>query len=168
MNQAFMAINGSNELKSVGYNRFARRSIFYLSDPSHLIKKLRNNILSSGFGDKFTRTLCKGGNYILWAHIRSAYERDRQRYNYFTKLRKSHMETDSLSKMRVKLAVETLSPIVAAEMENSHEVCETASTQQFIRNRSKLWEVFNDANSISSLQDARVQRLREVTEYFEE
>ena len=51
---------------------------------------------------------CSVGYNILWDHIWDVYQHDRRRHVYSTKLRSAHLSLDSLSKMRVKLAVETL------------------------------------------------------------
>ena len=84
--------------------------LFFFSDPPHLIKKLRNNIHSSGFKEnhpRYTRTLFNEEQYILWDQIYAVYTREKKRHLYVTDLRKSHVEIDSFSKMRVKLAVQT-------------------------------------------------------------
>lgn len=59
---------------------------------------------------------------------------------------------DTLSKMRVKLAVNTLSQKVADEMK-AHENNVTESTQQYITMSHNLWQVFDDRRPISSVRD---------------
>ena len=101
-NRAFMNMNGTNASKSKCYNQ-----LFFISDPPHLLKKLRNNIYSSGFKSQnpcFTRLLQKNGKYILWDHIYFVYQRHRKRKLYATDLRRSHVNLDNLSNMRFKLA----------------------------------------------------------------
>jgi len=71
-NRAFMNMNGTSASKSKCYNPFSRKPLFFISDPPHLLKKLRNNIYSSGFksqNPRFTCLLQKNGKYILWDHI---------------------------------------------------------------------------------------------------
>jgi hypothetical protein len=51
--------------------------------------------------------------------MQSIYTREKKIHLYVTDLRKSHVEIDSFSKMRVKLAVQTLSSKVVEEMEAS-------------------------------------------------
>jgi hypothetical protein len=111
-NRAFMDMNITDKTKSMCYNHFSKVPLFFISDPPHLMKKLRNNIYNSGFKEqnkRYTRTLEKDNKYILWSHIYSVYERDKKRRLYATDLRAAHVNLDSLSKMRVKLAVKTLS-----------------------------------------------------------
>ena len=100
--RAFMNMNGTNASKSKCYNPFSKKPLFFISDPPHLMKKLRNNIYSSGFkcqNARFTRLLQKGGKYILWDHIYSVYWRDKNRRLYATDLRSAHVHLDNLSKM---------------------------------------------------------------------
>ena len=80
-NRAFINMNGTNASKSQGTNRFSGRPIFFFSDPPHLMKKLRNNLFSSGFKEKhtrFTRTLNINNKDVLWDHIYSVFEREKE------------------------------------------------------------------------------------------
>ena len=59
-NRTFMAMNGCNETTSQTKNPFSKLPLFFMSDPSHLIKKLRNNIYDSGYKEhspRYTRCL---------------------------------------------------------------------------------------------------------------
>ena len=79
-------MNGTNQFKGRGFNRFSRRPINFFSDPPHLVKKL------SGFKDnspRFTRTLTLNKQYVLWDHIYSVYQRQKRRGLYATSLRKA-------------------------------------------------------------------------------
>ena len=44
-NRSFMVMNGVTSDNSTGYNNFSGRPVFFLSDPPHLLKKLRNKCL---------------------------------------------------------------------------------------------------------------------------
>lgn len=91
-NRAFISMNGTNQFKSQGFNRFSRRPIYFFSDPPHLVKKLRNNLYNSGFKDnspRFTRTLTLNKQYVLWDHIYSVCQREKRRRLYATSLRKA-------------------------------------------------------------------------------
>lgn len=72
---------------------------------------------------------------------------------------------DTLSKMRVKLAVNTLSQKVADEMK-AHENNVTESTQQYITMCHNLWQVFDDRRPISSVRDPRIDTLDTVLSFF--
>ena len=167
-NRAFMNMNGANPSKSKCYNPFSKKPLFFISDPPHLLKKLRNNIYSSGFkiqNPRFTRVLQRNGKYILWEHIYSVYQRDRRRRLYATDLRSAHVHLDNLSKMRVKLAVQTLSRKVQQDMA-AHENNETYETQEFICMCATLWDVFNDSMPLQSITDPRIAKLNQVLNYF--
>ena len=126
------------------------------------------NIYSSGFkcqNSRFTRLLQKNGKYILWDHIYSVYERDKKRRLYATDLRSAHVHLDNLSKMRVKLAVNTLSEKVYKDMA-LHENNITEKTQEFIKMCEMLWNVFNDNSPLQSITDERVANLNQVLNYF--
>ena len=114
---------------------------------------------------RYTRTLEKDKKYILWDHVYSVYERDKKRRLYATDLRSAHVHLDSLSKMRVKLAVKTLSAQVREEMAKN-ENCVTQSTQEYIRMCETLWSVFNDSKPIRLLTDNRITQLTEVLSFF--
>ena len=106
--RSFVLMNVTNDNKSYCQNPFSGMPLFFFFDPPHLIKKLRNNIHSSGFKEKnrrYTRTLHLDGKYILCDHIYSVYLREIKRHLYVTDIRKAHVEIDRISKMRVKLAV---------------------------------------------------------------
>ena len=143
-NRAFVNMNITDKCKSMCHNHFSNAPLFFISDPPHLIKKLRNNLHNSGFKEQnkhYTRTLEKDKKYFLWDHIYSVYERDKKRRLYATDLRSAHVHLDSLSKMRVKLAVKTLSRQVREEMANN-ENSATQSTQEYISMCETLWSVF--------------------------
>ena len=53
------------------------RKIVFFMDPCHLIKKIRNSILSSGFLDSHQRLLTVDGCVIIWKMWSDAYQWDR-------------------------------------------------------------------------------------------
>ena len=108
-NRTLMDINGCTETVSKTHNPFSNCPLFFLSDPPHLLKKLGNNLYNSGHKDmcpRYTRCLSLDSKDILWDHVYSVYLRDKERHLFSTDLRSSHVHLDSLSKMRVRLAVQ--------------------------------------------------------------
>ena len=103
--------------------------------------------------------MCYGTTYILCLN-----EKKRRRL-YVTPLRRAHVQIDNLSKMRVKLAVNTLSKKVAEEM-REHENNVTQSTQEYICMCHDFWEVFNSRHPITSVQDPRIGTLDNVLGFF--
>lgn len=169
-NRSFVQMNTANENSNSCQNPFSKMPLFFLSDPPHLIKKLRNNLHSSGFKEKnrrYTRSLFLHGKYILWDHIYSVYTREQRRHLYVTDLRKAHVEIDSMSKMRVKLAVQTLSTKVANEMQEC-EYEATEETRNYIKTCEKFWNVFNDPKPLNRIEDRRISQLDEVIKYFKD
>ncbi len=110
-NRTFYTMNTNNKFHSECTNPFTNKPIFFMSDPPHLMKKLRNNLFNSGFKEKhkrFTRKMTNNGKHILWDHVSDVYNREKSRSLYVTDLRSSHINLDNLSKMRVKLAVQNI------------------------------------------------------------
>ena len=136
-----------------------------MSDPPHLIKKLRNKLYSSGVGEKFARLLKRDGSYILWKHIESVYEREKKRRARYCKISSAHVHLDSLSKMWVKLAVETLSKEFADDMA-MYDIDNTHETQRNINICSELFKVFNSKQPLSSPEDGRLCMLQGAIVYF--
>ena len=165
-NRTFYTMNTSNKFHSEGINPFSKYPIFYMSD---LMKKLRNNLFNSGFKEnhkRFTRKMMNNNNSLLWEHVRNVYKREQLRNLYVTDLRSSHINIDSLSKMRVKLAVQTLSKKVAGEM----RMCDddnTRATQEYISICDKFWGIFNSDDPLHPGKDnEKLQILDDVVTYF--
>ena len=169
-NRSFITLNIEDTTLGFCQNIYSGMPVFFLSDPPHLIKKLRNNIHSSGFKEKhsrYSRSLLVDEQYILWDHVYSVYTREQNRHLYVTDLRKSHVQIDSFSKMRVKLAVETLSSKVAGEMEASEPEA-TVQTRRYIKNCDMSWKVFSDPTPLVNIDDKRIRELDSVMKYFED
>ena len=83
---------------------------FFISDPTHVFKKLRNNLSKSHTGERNTREIMFNGKEISWKHIKGVYKHTSQHATArATKLTKRHIWLTSWSKMRVDLAEHTLS-----------------------------------------------------------
>ena len=123
--------------------------LFFFSDPPHLIKKLRNNIHTSGFKENHPQYTQRRTIHSMGSKY-AVYKR-KKRHLYVTDLRKSHVEIDSFSKMRVKLVVQTL----YEEMEASERQV-TEQTCHYIRNCGTFWNVFNYPKPLKNLDDIRI------------
>lgn len=167
-NRTFYTMNTNNPLHSECLNPFSNYPIFFMSDPPHLMKKLRNNLFNSGFNHKrFTRHMMNNENYILWDHVNDVYKREKLRNLYVTDLRSSHINLDNLSKMRVKLAVQTLSEKVTSEMSKCDDD-NTKATQNYITICSKFWSVFNSAKPLRAKDVEIIQLLDDVVKFFKD
>ena len=140
-----------------------------MSDPPHLMRKLRNNLFNSGFKSKhkqFTRTLMNKGRHILWEHVTDVYKREQLRSLYSTDLPSSHINLDNLSKMRVKLAVYTLSEKVAKEMKECDD-SNTKATQEYISACSNFWQVINASEPLHTQEfKEKIKLLDDVILFF--
>eukprot|EP00794_Sanderia_malayensis_P002922 gene2922-3375_t len=114
---------------------------------------------------KSTRKLCKNGHWIVWKHVLDVFERDIARPCYTTPLRRDHVNVDALSKMKVKLAVDTLSDAVKMEM-IQYGGDQTKETQIYIENCAKLWKVFNSQSRLENLDSTTFEELDSVLTYF--
>ena len=136
-NRKFIKINnGFQGFLCKGYNPFSQMAIFFLSGPPHLMKKLRNNLSRSGDrneSNRFTRPQKRNKQGILWKHIVSVCDRDKLRHCYVTGLCRSHVFLDSLTKLRVRYAVDVLSNVVASEMQ-TRTTRERSKLKPFLRN----------------------------------
>jgi|GEM_PF-6002725 len=114
---------------------------FFISDPTHVFKKLRNNLSKShvaGNNRKNSREITFNGKEISWKHIQGVYEHTcRHATAKATKLTKRHIWLTSWSKMRVDLAEHTLSKEVEdalASIEELKEISEgTQVSNHYIR-----------------------------------
>ena len=148
---------------------YSKKLLFFLSDPPYLIKKLRNNLNSSGdknLNDRYARHLKKDHlHFITWQHVIDVYDRDKRRASYSSPLRKQHVFLDSLSKMKVKYAVDVLSSSVQREMPlNDNNI--QKRLKHFVRDCEKLWTVFNDKGNLESPDDEHFVKLTEIIDYF--
>ncbi|KAJ8307454.1 hypothetical protein KUTeg_015538 [Tegillarca granosa] len=79
-------------------------------DPCHLIKKIRNSVLSSGFLRSHQRLLTVDGNFIIWKMWIDAYQWDRSTNTFpiHHKLTDEHLFPTNAQKLRNKLAFQVL------------------------------------------------------------
>lgn len=90
-------------------NMFAPdRHVFFVSDPPHLIKTVRNNLSNSGSGRK-TNYFWNDGHDMLWQHVRDVYNMDACTELRRTKLTPQHVDLNNASVMNVRLAAQVLS-----------------------------------------------------------
>ena len=171
-NRKFIKINnGFQGSLCKGYNPFSQMAILFFSDPPHLMKKLRNDLNSSWDRNEsswFTRLLKRNKQEILWKHIVSVYDKDKLRHCYVTSLHSSHVFSDSLTKIKVKYAVDVLSNVVVGSEMKKNDNAIKIETQAFLK-KCELWKVlFNDSNRLSDADDERLDKLEEVIQYFED
>ncbi|KAL3851785.1 hypothetical protein ACJMK2_015494 [Sinanodonta woodiana] len=92
------------------YYRNPMREIVFMMNACHLLKKIRNSILSSGFEDFHKRLLTVDGFLIIWNMWIDAYKWDHSTnpFPVHQKLSDEHMFPNDAQKIGNKLAFETL------------------------------------------------------------
>ena len=105
---------------------------YFMSDPTHVFKKLRNNLLKSYIGHKDgCRKIMYDGKPIIWNYIEDVYQHTTKNQTArITHLTKRHIFLTSWSKMRVDLAEQTLSLDVINAMKNIEHLCENSTATQ--------------------------------------
>ncbi len=151
--------NKLNIKASDPYFFHANRKYFYMFDPPHLLKSIRNNLHKYIF--QFANTAGnkdeKPYNLANWEVIKQYYEIDKnQNFRLTPKLTDSHIYLPAFSKMKVKWAAQVLSRSVAAALETHSKVLGVNSkdTAEFI---SKFNNIFDAVNS-SSLSNSNKMR----------
>ncbi|RHZ60077.1 hypothetical protein Glove_359g27 [Diversispora epigaea] len=141
---------------------------FFISDPTHVFKKLRNNLSKSCTGEKNCREITIGNKEINWKHIKGVYEHTNQHATAkATKLTKRYIWLTSWSKMRVDLAEQTLSKEVEDALESIDELKFIfEGTQEFIKYSRKYRQIMHSKISFCSLNDPRISTLKEICNWF--
>ncbi|XP_072047274.1 uncharacterized protein [Amphiura filiformis] len=114
-----------------------KRDIYFMSDPPHLIKCVRN-AWSHSYAHNNTRTLWNNGN-ISWKAIKDLYKKRTEAHGFFlAKLSMEHVELTPFSRMKVRLAAQVLSETIACALPESESV-----TREFVRIFDKFFDVLN-------------------------
>ena len=111
--------------------------IFFLYDPPHLIKSIRNALYNKGFGN------------INFKYIKYIYNMKKTlTIKMKDKLTKKHIELTGFSKMRVNLATQVLSLWVAANIKTIYSLSNAPSksdaleTAEFCEFFNNLFDIF--------------------------
>ena len=134
--------------------------LWIVSDPPHLIKKFRNNWMSSGQSEFHTRNMCHGGQHILWKIIEATLEvavklpnGDLRSPRALPKLILDAIFPSCIQKLRVKLAARVFTQDVQDFMLfNKVEIARLAyvrvvDVEKTVEFMSKVNELFNIMNS---------------------
>ena len=164
-NRSFMEMNSTTTNPGQTLNTYGNWPLFLISDPTHLIKKMRNNFSKSGFHSSCTRTLFLNGQPILWRHVRDVYDRDKCRPLHFTPLRADHVNLTSLSQMRSRLAYDIFNERVEDEMETCAR-SETKATREFLGRVRPLITVFSSHEKLSNPNNELAKLLYDTANWF--
>jgi hypothetical protein len=146
--------------------------IFFIMDFSHVIKKIRNNILKSSSSSSGKRRLYVGGHYILWNHFYNAHMWDTTHnpLPVHHKLILEHFELTSETKMRNKFAEDVLGKEMLHLMQcfgnTLQDPSHLQSTIQLLQNTSQLIDIFRDHRPIIETSDDRLKTLQDIHNWF--
>jgi len=146
--------------------------LFFIMDISHVIKKIRNNIIKSGDGQQFKRTITLNDKHIIWEHFKRAYLWDMSNpFPIHHKLSQDHIFLTNESKMRNHLAEDVLDKEMLHLMQvYKSNLGESGSsldgTIELLRNTSIVIRNFRDPRPITDAGDERLSELHDVMEWF--
>ncbi|CAH1761767.1 4196_t:CDS:10, partial [Entrophospora sp. SA101] len=144
---------------------------FFISDPTHVFKKLRNNLSKSHTGqgsEKNVHEIMFDGKEVSWKHIKGVYDYTSCHATAkATRLTKRHIWLTSWSKMRVDLAEQTLSKDVENALEAIEELKDISEgTRKFIRNSRYYRHIFHSKISFINMEDPRIKTLKNIHDWF--
>ncbi|CAK1591187.1 unnamed protein product [Parnassius mnemosyne] len=150
--QAIVSDQGSNfakyakEVKNITsekpYFMLQDRKIYYIFDVPHLIKCIRNNLLSNDFIYK--------GKLISWEYIEELYAKQKQKdLRLIPKVTEKHINPNNFQKMRVKYAAQIFSRSVFAAISvlvSNRSLPEDAQyTGDFMQEINNIFDVLNSS-----------------------
>eukprot|EP00117_Sycon_ciliatum_P042347 scpid15668/ scgid30822/ len=168
-NRKFMMDNQALNSENPGstLNPYGNWPLFFLSDPTHLIKKMRNNFSKSGYESWCTRLLTINNKPILWSHIKQVLKRDQGRMVQCTPLREQHVQLTSFSRMSSRLAYDVFNKRVEEDMQDNQQQ-DTISTREFMRNVRALGDVFSSHEKVSNPRDSIPRALSATMQWFDQ
>ncbi|GBB84074.1 hypothetical protein RclHR1_10700002 [Rhizophagus clarus] len=141
---------------------------FFISDPTHVFKKLRNNLSKSHIGEKNAREIIFNKKEISWKHIKGVYEHTNKHATAkATKLTKRHIWLTSWSKMRVDLAEHTLSKEVEDALRSIKELKDISEGTRVSKLYSRKYrQIMHSKINFKSSKDPRIDTLKEIRDWF--
>lgn len=123
------------------------RKLFFISDPPHLIKTIRNCFAKSGTHSKSTRLLHINGEFIQWQTIVRMFDEDKHKtWRKSCKLNAQNVHLNSYSCMKVSYAAQVLSKTVGLDLKTRNWPG-TAATVDFILKVNDFFDNLNGAHS---------------------
>ncbi|KAK3921575.1 Transposable element P transposase, partial [Frankliniella fusca] len=162
------------------------RPIFFMVDPPHLLKTIRN-CLSNSFAHFCSRKMWKNNQTLTWKALEKLYEVDIPNKFRIHKLTKDHVRLTSFTRMRVSLAAQVCSQSVADSLRKykddpRFEGPISSELITFISICNRLFDCLNGSNDaegtrnkinsdlvpFTSCQDERFDFLQSVLRYFQD
>ena len=142
-----------------------RGHMWAVSDPPHLIKKFRNNWLSSGQQDRHTKRLLIGGHHIGWSVIEGTHRTSTtlpdgsQRATIsLRKMKHNVVDPSSIQRLRVSLAAIPFSKEVQDFVRSNIDrvaqhagvtVDDVKATLEFSSNANEIFQIMNSTEPIT-------------------
>ena len=145
-----------------------------IMDYSHNIKKIRNNIHSSGDHEVCTRKLKLNDHYVIWKYWVDAYNWDRYHnpMRIHPKITDEHIFLTKPSKMCNHLAEEVLDKdmlyLMTKFQESRKDGSYLNSTIELLTHTSEMVEIFRDRRPISDISDIRLQKLNDTDSWLKQ
>ncbi|KAK3918543.1 Transposable element P transposase [Frankliniella fusca] len=130
------------------------RPLYFIIDPPHLVKTVRNCIANS-FSHRKTRKLWKINEFLSWQVLERLYDITKGNKFMEAKLTKAHVKLTSFSCMTVLLATQVLSASVANSIEanSSHESLEKLDTSELVKLIRLMNRFFDCMNGKEDFQE---------------
>lgn len=129
-----------------------------MSDPSHLMKTTRNNVLHSRAGD--TKLLWNQGQFFQWETMISIYEERAKNPECLVDLHKisyQHVFPTTFEKMRVSFAAEILSNSVSVVLRNNGHY----EFANFVKAVDHFFDICNSSRNQNNPQKAPIQSIED-------
>jgi hypothetical protein len=147
--------------------------LFFIMDYSHVMKKIRNNILKSGDSKFCKRHLKCGNRFIEWDHFKRAYlwNISTNPFPIHQRLTQEHIFLTSESKMRNHLAEDVLNHQMLHLMQEYKNSLGQAGgkldvTIELLQCTSVLIKNFRDSRPITDASDERLQENYDALQWF--
>lgn len=176
-NRSFMHIcvggNSYKDYKFISTSPCTSLPVVFMMDVSHVLKKIRNNVIKSGISAKCTRLLTLPNDLtVQWQMFIDCYRWDQQNsLQLHRKLSNEHLFPDSQLKMRNYLAEDVLDK----EMLNLMKVYRNSLGEkgeildgviEFLESTSKLVSIFRDMRPVKVMTDEKFLTLQNVSKWF--
>lgn len=148
-------------------------SMIFMMDVSHVIKKIRNNVLKSGVQKQSTRLLTLPSSHtVQWQMFIDCFHWDKSNaFQLHKKLTNEHLFPSTQSKMRNHLADEVLNNdmlhlMLQYKLYLGPKGCVLDGAIEFLRQTSKLIEMFRGMRPVRSTDDERLHDLQGINDWF--
>ena len=156
-------------------NPFTRRMMYFIPDPVHILKSLRNALLSSRRDG--VRNFMFAGMLITWDYIEEVFDRDcarsaRGHVKFVPNLTSDAIKLTNFSKMRVGLAMhvvhnERVPAEMRAHMQATSGPRREQKTHDFLVAVKTIFDVVLSSTKITSVKDVGFQQLRRGLSWFD-